>query len=74
MVLDTAVAREVLGDAARYVAAAEGHLVADALGDALGPGDERARLLRAAPSILARYDWRRTAQATLAVLEQAAGA
>ncbi len=74
VVLETAVAREVLGDAARYVAAAEGHLVADALGDALGPGAERVRLLRAAPSILARYDWRRTAQATLAVLEQAAGA
>ncbi len=72
VVLDTAVAREVLGDAALYVDAADGQLVAAALNDAIGPGTERARVLRAAPGVLARYDWRRTAAATLAVLEEAA--
>lgn len=74
VVLDTAVAREVLGDAAIFVSTAEGRLIADALGEALGPGTERLRVLRAAPAVLARYDWRRTAAATLAVLEEAAGA
>ena len=72
VVLDTAVAREVLADAALYVAAPKGHLVADALSDALGPSAERVRVLRAAPAVLSRYDWRRTAAATLAVLEEAA--
>jgi len=72
VVLDTAVAREVLGDAALYVAEPDGALVANALRDALGPGPERQRVLQAAPPVLARYDWRRTAAATLAVLEEAA--
>ncbi len=72
VVLDTTVAREVLADAALYVAAPKGHLVADALSDALGPSTERVRVLRAAPAVLSRYDWRRTAAATLAVLEEAA--
>ena len=72
VVLDTAVTREVLGDAAIYVARPDGSLVADALRDALGPGSERQRVLEAAPAVLARYDWRRTAVETLAVLEEAA--
>ncbi len=72
VVLDTPVAREVLGDAAIYVARPEAALVADALTIALGPGDERDHVLGAAAGILARYDWRRTAAATLAVLEEAA--
>jgi glycosyltransferase involved in cell wall biosynthesis len=73
VVLDTAVAREVLGDAAIYVAAPEGQMVADALHDAFGPGPERSRVLGAAPAVLSRYDWGRTAAQTLAVLEEAAG-
>jgi glycosyltransferase involved in cell wall biosynthesis len=72
VVLDTAVTREVLGDAALYVKAADPRRVADALDDALGPSAERVRVLRAAPEVLSRYDWRRTAAATLAVLEEAA--
>ena len=72
VVLDTAVAREVLGDAALYLAAPDGRLIADALGEALGPGTTRLRVLRAAPGVLSRYDWRRAAAATLAVLEDAA--
>lgn len=72
VVLDTAVAREVLGDAALYLADPDGGLIADALGEALGPGTTRLRVLRAAPGVLSRYDWRRTAAATLAVLEEAA--
>lgn len=71
VVLDTAVAREVMGDAAIYVAAPDPALVADALGEALGPGTERLRVLRAAPGVLARYDWRRTGAATLAAIEGA---
>lgn len=74
VVLDTAVAREVLGDAAFYVTGADSELVAAALSDALGPSTARIQVLRAAPDVLARYDWRRTAAATLAVLEEAAGA
>ncbi len=70
VVLDTPVAREVLGDAALYVPAPDAGLVADALSNALGPGSERERVLRAAPAVLSRYDWRRTAAATLAVLEE----
>jgi glycosyltransferase involved in cell wall biosynthesis len=72
VVLDTAVAREVLGDAAIYVDRPDGQLVARALADAIGPGPDRSRVLRAASAVVARYDWRRTAAATLAVLEQAA--
>jgi glycosyltransferase involved in cell wall biosynthesis len=71
VVLDTPVAREVLGDAAIYVAKADGRLVADALGEALGPGAGRLRVLHAASGVLSRYDWRRTAAETLAVLEEA---
>jgi len=73
VVLDTAVAREVLANAALYVATPEGTQVADALWEALGPGAERDRVLRAAPDVLSRYDWRHTAAATLALFEEAAG-
>jgi glycosyltransferase involved in cell wall biosynthesis len=76
VVLDTPVAREVLGDAARYVALGPalrqtlGRTLVELLGD--GPG--RAALQDAAPAVLSRYDWARTAAETLAVLEEAAGA
>ena len=71
VVLDTPVAREILGDAAIYVARPDRSLVAAALADALeGPG--RARTRAAAPAVLARYDWRTAAAATLAALEEAA--
>lgn len=72
VVLETAVARDVLGDGALYVARPDAALVADALHRAIGPGAERDAVLRAAPGVLARYDWRQTAAATLAALEDAA--
>ena len=72
VVLDTPVAREVLADAALYVATPESTRVAEVLDEALGPSAERDRVLRAAPEVLARYDWRRAATATLALLEHAA--
>jgi alpha-1,3-rhamnosyl/mannosyltransferase len=72
VVLDTAVARQVLADAALYVARTDAPLVADALDAALGPGPAREQALAAAPAVVARYDWRRTAAMTLAALEEAA--
>jgi glycosyltransferase involved in cell wall biosynthesis len=71
VVLDTPVAREVLDTAAIYVSAPTSDAVAEALGAVL-TGSERRRLLEAAPAVLARYDWRRTADATLAHLLEAA--
>jgi glycosyltransferase involved in cell wall biosynthesis len=76
VVLDTAVAREVNGPAAAYLP------LDDTLSSTLGRTlvtlltSEAARfeLLNEAPAVLSRYDWGRTAAATLAALEEAAGA
>jgi alpha-1,3-rhamnosyl/mannosyltransferase len=67
VVLDTAVAREVYGDAAIYVARPDPVLVADALTRAVADPD-RGRVLTAAESTLSRYSWTRCAERTLAVL------
>jgi glycosyltransferase involved in cell wall biosynthesis len=72
VLLDTAVARETCGDAAFYVAKGDIAATATALERALFDGDARARVLAAAPSVLARYSWARAARATLAVIEKAA--
>lgn len=75
VVLDTAVAREVYGDAARYVATVASPLpLADALTELLLEPGARDSVLRHADGVLARYDWDRTAAATLRALEEAAGA
>ena len=72
LLLDTDVAREVCGDAALYVARGDiGHTSA-ALTELLFDEDARQRVLRAAPSVLARYSWTRAATETLAALEAAA--
>jgi len=75
VVLDTPTAREVYGPAARYVdAGAPGHqALAEALIDLLTNKSARAAILNAAPDILRRYDWGRTAEATLQAIEEAAG-
>jgi glycosyltransferase involved in cell wall biosynthesis len=74
VVLETPVAREVYGDAARYVPTLETpEPLAGALIDLLENPIERATLLAAGSAILARYDWERTAAATLRALEEAAG-
>ena len=74
VVLDTPVAREVYGDAAVYVPRRRAStLVADALERRAWPERRASAGARARrPRVLARYDWRRTAAATLAVLEEAA--
>jgi glycosyltransferase involved in cell wall biosynthesis len=72
VVLDTPVAREAYGEAAIRVAA-DASVVAAALRDALDPSSvRRAAIMREAPAVLARYDWRRAARETLAILEEAA--
>jgi glycosyltransferase involved in cell wall biosynthesis len=74
VVLDTAVARETCGDAARYVSASAGNdELAGAIADLLASPEARQRLLDRAGAVLARYDWNRAAAATLSVLEEAAG-
>lgn len=76
LVLDTPVAREVYGLAARYVpggAALDGAL-GDALLDLLTNAAARAELMAHAPDVLARYRWERAAAETLDALEEAAGA
>jgi glycosyltransferase involved in cell wall biosynthesis len=76
IVLDTPVAREIYGPAAEYVVL--GPTLSVALGQAivtqLVDAGAHARLVAQAPAVLARYDWARTASATLAALEEAAGA
>lgn len=71
VLIDTPVARETCGEAALYVRSADVRRVADALEQVLFHEATRARLLDAAPAVIARYDWERTAKSTLAVLEKA---
>jgi glycosyltransferase involved in cell wall biosynthesis len=73
MVLDTAVARETCGSAARYVGFdADNQQIADTIVDLLTNTSARADVLRHAGAVLSRYDWHAAAAATLAVLEEAA--
>lgn len=74
VVLDTAVARETCGSAARYVGADAGNGdIAQVLIEMLTDTTARNAVLSHAGEILARYDWSRAAAQTLAVLEEAAG-
>lgn len=75
VVLDTPIAREVYGPAARYVKPELSNPtdLADALVELLTRVDARADILEHADEVLARYDWDRTATATLQVIEEAAG-
>jgi glycosyltransferase involved in cell wall biosynthesis len=74
VLLDTAVAREVCGDAALYVRAGDRPAISAALDSLLFDEDARASVLRAAPAVLARYSWKRAASETLEALESAAHA
>lgn len=71
VLLDTAVARETCGDAALYVEKGAIADTARALELALFDAPTRERVLAAAPSALAKYDWARAAKHTLAALESA---
>jgi glycosyltransferase involved in cell wall biosynthesis len=75
VVLDTEVARETLGPAARFVAAGVDldALVARELTALLTSPPAREAVLSSAAAVLAQYDWRETARATLGALEEAAG-
>jgi glycosyltransferase involved in cell wall biosynthesis len=74
VLLDTPIARETCGPAARYVPASNtpGPLV-DALADCLSNDASRRTILEHAPGVLARYTWATTAAATLRALEEGAG-
>jgi glycosyltransferase involved in cell wall biosynthesis len=73
VLLDTPVARETAGAAARYVDAAAGDdAISDALVAVLTDREVRRGILGPAPAVLARYDWRVTAAHTLAAIEGAA--
>jgi glycosyltransferase involved in cell wall biosynthesis len=73
VVLDTAVARETLNGAARYVGAdASDQQIAAAITDLLTNEASRQEVLAHASGVLARYDWDRAGAQTLAVLEEAA--
>ncbi len=76
VVLDTPVAREIYGSAARYVGAdlSSTHTLADAIVELMTTPSARGAVLRQADEVLARYDWSRAAAATLDAIEEAAGA
>ena len=71
---DTPVAREVYGDAARYVPTTDVDAIAAGLESQLFDPREREAVLGAVAGVLGRYSWERTAAATLAALEEAGGA
>ena len=68
VLLDTEVAREIYGPAARYVERPDPASIAEALEAVLFDQTERTRLLGAAAPTLARYSWRDCAHRTLQVL------
>jgi glycosyltransferase involved in cell wall biosynthesis len=71
VLLDTPVAREVCGPAARYVAAASASdSLVDTVTELLTSADARSAILEHAAEVLARYDWRLTAAATLAAIDE----
>ena len=76
IVLDTPIAREVYGRAARYVPMdlSDTGPLAHAMVELLQSPDAREKILAHAPAILARYDWQRTATETLRAIEEAGGA
>lgn len=74
VVLDTPVAREVYGRAARYVPSLSlRKSLAAALIELLTQPRARGDVLAHADATLTRYDWPRTASATLRAIEEAAG-
>jgi glycosyltransferase involved in cell wall biosynthesis len=72
VLFDTVVARESCGDAAFYAAVGDHHATERALERALFNDEARSSVMRAAPAVLAKYNWPRAARETLAVLESAA--
>jgi glycosyltransferase involved in cell wall biosynthesis len=73
LLLDAPVARESCGESALYVSLGDLEGTARALESLLFDEPTRRRLLAAAPGVLARYDWPRSARETLEILERAGG-
>lgn len=69
LVADTAVSREIYGEAATYVPVGDVSACAHALLRLLEDDEARGRVLAEAPAVLARYSWERAAMETLGVLE-----
>jgi glycosyltransferase involved in cell wall biosynthesis len=67
---DTPVARESCGDAALYVAARDQNATARAIDALLFDEATREGLLAAAAAVLSKYNWPRSAAATLRLLEE----
>ena len=74
VVTDTAIAREVYGDAADFVRQGDVAGAAARLRTYLTTPAARAEMLQRAPAILARYSWDRAADATLHEIERVARA
>ena len=73
VLLDTPIARETCGAAARYVAPdAPNTMIAAALIELLTDASARAQIMQRAPEVLLRYDWEIAAADTLRVIEEAA--
>jgi glycosyltransferase involved in cell wall biosynthesis len=70
LLFDTPVARESCGDAALYVRPGDLGEAARAIEAVLVDEATRARILAAAPAVLARYSWPKAARETLTVIEQ----
>jgi glycosyltransferase involved in cell wall biosynthesis len=71
VVLDTPVAREVYADAALYVNRPDPMLIEAALERILTDETERARIIAAGRTVLARYSWRACAERVLDILVKA---
>ena len=74
VVLDTPIATEIYGPAARYVPPpARAEHLGDAIVQLLTSDTARADVLQHAPDILSRYRWDTAAAQTFAALREAAG-
>ena len=74
VVLDTPVAREICGSAARFVHKSANHSeLVNALIELLTNDASRAAILQQGRETLARFDWSKTARSTLIAIEEGAG-
>lgn len=73
VLLDTPIARETCGTAARYVPVDGGNAtISSAIIELLTDQSMRNQIMQSATEVLARYDWTITAAATLQAIEEAA--
>ena len=72
VMLDTKIAREVMGEAASFVPLNDIHSTVSALSELLWESPKRTAILSAASGILARHSWADTARRTMRAVEKAA--